>query len=60
MKYRVVRGDGSVIGIYDASSEDEVLEKIGGDTKSGYPSHEAAEAAAMAAIASFVFIGFLS
>jgi hypothetical protein len=47
MKYRVTRIDGSVVGVYDASSEDEVLDRVGADSKSGFPSHEAAEAAAI-------------
>jgi hypothetical protein len=47
MKYRVTRGDGSLVGTYDAPSEDEVLDKIAADTSSGFPSREAAEGAAM-------------
>jgi hypothetical protein len=47
MKYRVMRGDGSLVGIYDAASEDEVLDKIAADSGSGYSSREAAEGAAM-------------
>ncbi len=47
MKYRVRRSDGAVIGVYDASSEDEVLDKMGVDSGSGYPSREASETAAM-------------
>jgi hypothetical protein len=47
MKYRVRRNDGTVIGIYDASSEDDVLDKVAADSSSGYPSREAAETAAM-------------
>jgi hypothetical protein len=47
MKYRVKRSDGTVIGTYEASSEDEVLAKVGADQGSGYPSRETAEAAAM-------------
>jgi hypothetical protein len=47
MKYRVTRSDGSVVGMYDASSEDEVLDKIALDPLSTFPSREAAESAAM-------------
>ena len=47
MKYRVTRGDGSVVGIYEAASEDEVLDRIAKDPASGVPSREAAESAAM-------------
>jgi hypothetical protein len=47
MKYRVMRSDGSIVGTYDASSEDEVLGKISDDANSGFPSREAAEGAAM-------------
>ena len=47
MKYRVTRSDGSLVGMYDASSEDEVLDKIAHDPSSAFPSREAAESAAM-------------
>jgi len=47
MKYQVRRSDGTILGVYDASSEDELLDKVGADSSSGYASREAAEAAAM-------------
>jgi hypothetical protein len=47
MKYRVRRTDGSVIGIYEAPSEDEVLDKLATDPDSGFSSRQASEAAAM-------------
>jgi hypothetical protein len=47
MQYRVRKSDGTVIGVYDAASEDEVLDKLGVDSKSGYPSRAEAEGAAL-------------
>jgi hypothetical protein len=47
MKYRVVTSGGAVVGVYDAASEDEVLDKVGADSSTGYATRAAAEDAAM-------------
>ena len=52
MKYRVVTDGGAVVGLYEAASEDEVLEQVAADKASGYATHEAAENAALAGVLS--------
>ncbi len=47
MKYRVITSGGAVVGVYDATSEDEVLDKVGADSSTGYATRAAAEDAAM-------------